>query len=100
MMLTDTYETITTFWTNFSIADHFGSEAVRDTWRRAFREWKSDYKYLTELVMVLNHKIWEHWNNGNEPMARVYNSLWERTAAYADETLKGEELSYYYQVTD
>ncbi len=51
----------TTFWQDFTIADKFGKDAVLDTYRRAFEEWKGDYRYLTELVMVLNHKIWEHY---------------------------------------
>ena len=52
------YECKTTLWMDFSIADRFGIAAVRDTFRRAFREWKGNTVYLTELVMVLNHKIW------------------------------------------
>ena len=53
------YETFTTFWQDFSIADRFGVAAIKDTFTRAFNEWKHDYKYLTELVMVLNWKIWQ-----------------------------------------
>lgn len=34
------YEPISTFWTDFSIADTFGKEAVKDTYERAFAEWK------------------------------------------------------------
>ena len=52
------YELQTTFWEDFSIADRFGLAAVLDTFNRAFREWKGDYKFLTELTLVLNHKIW------------------------------------------
>ena len=51
------YELQTTFWNDFSIADRFGLSAVQDTFNRAFEEWKEDYKYLTELVLVLNHKF-------------------------------------------
>lgn len=51
------YKPMTTFWQDFSIADAFGIAAVVDTFKRAFKEWKDNYKYLTELVMVLNHKI-------------------------------------------
>ena len=51
------YKPMTTFWQDFSIADAFGVAAVEDTFKRAFNEWKGNYKYLTELVMVLNHKI-------------------------------------------
>ena len=56
----------TTFWQDFIIADRFGIPAVKDTFRRAFGEWKRDYRYLTDLVLVLNHKIWEHYEK-NEP---------------------------------
>ena len=51
------YECITTFWEDFSIADAFGIEAIKDTFKRAFEEWKTNYKYLTELVIVLNIKL-------------------------------------------
>ena len=44
-------------------AERFGAEAIRDTFKRAFTEWKHDYKYLTELVMVLNHKCWQFYQN-------------------------------------
>lgn len=93
------YECKTTFWMDFTIAEHFGPKAVRDTYRRAFKDWKNDVVYLTELVMVLNHKIWQ-WHELNEPLARLYNDLWEKAATYASENLKGEDLSYYYRITD
>ena len=44
------YKPITTFWEDFSIADKFGNEAVNDTFKRAFTEWKGNYAYLTEMV--------------------------------------------------
>ena len=49
------YELQTTFWEDFSIADRFGLSAIQDTFKRAFEEWKNNYKYLTELILVLNH---------------------------------------------
>jgi hypothetical protein len=52
----------TTFFEDFTIADKFGKDAVLDTYKRAFKERKSDYKYLTELVIALNWKIWEHYD--------------------------------------
>ena len=89
----------TTFWMDFSVADVFGLDAVRDTYNRAFEEWKHDYRYLTDLVMVLNHKIWQ-WYEKRDDLARLYDELWDKTALYAIENLKGEELSYYLNVTD
>lgn len=93
------YEVRTTFWEDFSIADLFGLPAIQDTFNRAFGEWKEDYKYLTELILVLNHKIWQHYEK-KPNVATLYNSLWEQADRYAAENLKGEELEYYYDVTD
>lgn len=44
------YEVRTTFWEDFSIADLFGLPSILDTFKRAFKEWKGNYVYLTELV--------------------------------------------------
>lgn len=93
------YECKTTFWMDFSIADRFGIAAVRDTFKRAFREWKGNTVYLTELVMVLNHKIWQHYER-NERLAEVYNDLWEQASTYAEANLTGEDLDYYFRTTD
>lgn len=65
----------TTFFQDFSIADAFGLSAVEDTYKRAFEEWKSNVVYITELVIVLNHKIWQHYEK-NRPLAELYNKLW------------------------
>ena len=93
------YECKTTFWQDFSIADRFGTSAVRDTFKRAFNEWKDNYIYLTELVMVLNHKIWDHYET-REDLAVVYNELWQKADNYGLENLKGEELNYYIRTLD
>lgn len=55
------YKPFTTFWQDFSIADTYGLQAIQDTFNRAFDAWKDNYKYLTELVLVLNHKIFHHY---------------------------------------
>lgn len=93
------YETKTTFWEDFSIADVFGVSAVRDTYNRAFKGWKDNHIYLTELVMVLNWKVWQHYEN-NETLARVYQELWEKADYYACNNLEGEEAEYFFRVTD
>lgn len=90
----------TTFWQDFSIADAFGAAAVQDTFDRAFGEWKDDYLYLTDMVAVLNHKIWQHYESGNEPLAALYDKLWKQAEAYGYDNLKGEELKYFWRVLD
>lgn len=93
------YQCFTTFFEDFTIAEKFGLNAVKDTFNRAFKEWKSNYKYLTELTMVLNWKIWQHYEK-NEKLAELYNSLWEKADTYAGKHLKGEELYYFCSTTD
>lgn len=94
------YEPKTTFWSDFTIAEACGGEkAIRDTYNRAFNEWQGDYVYLTELVMMLNWKIFEHYET-NQELAKVYDSLWRKSDAWCMENLKGEALNYYIKTTD
>ncbi len=93
------YKPITTFYMDFSIADRFGISAVKDTYRRAFEAWKDNYKYLTELVMVLNWKQYEHYEK-NQALTEVYYNLWEQARGYALDNLKGEEFEYFWRCTD
>ena len=99
MCLENGYEMVSTFPMDFSIADKFGLDAVRDTFKRAFDEWKDNYIYLTELVITLNWKIFEHYQT-NSLLASLYNDLWEEADSYACENLKDEELLHFYRVTD
>ena len=94
------YQPQTTFWSDFGIAEPFGEKAIEDTYNRAFREWKNDKVYLTELSMMLNWKIWQHYDRGNEKVARLYDKLWKQTDKYAHTHLKGDDLQYYIRTTD
>lgn len=89
-----------TFWMDFTIADAFGVNAIEDTFKRAFKEWKSDYKMLTALVVILNHKIWQHYEAERHNIAKLYDSLWRQAEDYALTNLKGDELQYYYNIID
>lgn len=94
------YKCITTFWDDFAIADRFGIEAVKDTYKRVFKEWRRNYKYLTELVLVLNHRCWMHYENGKMELSRLYADLYHEANDWAGENLNGEEYQYYFQITD
>lgn len=93
------YRPITTFYMDFSLAEPFGLDSVKDTYNRAFEEWKYQYTFLTELVMALNWKMWEHYNH-NDKLAHLYNDLWKAADKYAVEHLQGDELSYFLHSTD
>ena len=93
------YKTLTTYWDDFSIAERFGIKAIADTFREAVNEHYRNYKILTELVLILNHKIWYYYEK-NERLAKLYNNLWETLDQWCCNHLKGEELSYYYRILD
>ncbi len=89
----------TTFWMDFTIADQFGMDAVLDTYKRAFEGWRTDVRYLADLVVVLNHKIWQHYQT-NEPLARLYDRLWREATNWAWEHLEGDDATYFFEYTD
>ena len=92
----------TTFTQDFMIAERFGLAAIRDTHRRAFGGWKTSYKYLTELTMTLNHRLF-HWYataGADDPRTILYNDLWQKTDNWAYNHLKGAELSFFLRVLD
>lgn len=87
------------FARDFTIADIFGEDAVRDTYNRAFREWKDNVDYFASLVMTLNHKIWA-WHGKDDSLARVYDELWREADSYGCDHFKGDDLSYYLNFLD
>ena len=97
------YEPITTFWQDFSIADKFGKNAIKETAEKAFEEWKDDYKFLTELIMVINHKSWEY-SNSNLDLCSFYSNLYyeydEKAINYLEKKKDQEAISYYFKTLD
>lgn len=93
------YKPVTTFYKDFSIADQFGTNAINDTYNRVFDEWKNNYKFLTELVLVLNWKIYEHYED-NKEYAKLYNELYEQANDYAIYNLKDNESDYFYEMSN
>lgn len=90
----------TTFWDDFWIGYMFGGEAgVRDTFKRAFAEWKDNVEYVTELVMVLNH-LGDIWWEKSKRVARLFYGLFEEVYDWCREHLVGEDREYFYRVTD
>ena len=90
----------TTFWDDFWIGLLFGGiEGVCETYDRAFKEWRGDVVYVTELAMVLNH-LGDFWWERQRRVAEVFYDLYEQTDSWCREHLKGDDREYYYRVTD
>lgn len=93
------YQIKTTFWDDFSIADIFGVTAIKDTFQRALNEWKNNCVFLTELVLVLNHKLWAYYEK-NDEYFKLYTELYNKANNYALDNLKDNEFSYFFRITD
>ena len=93
------YKFETTFWEEFSVADQYGSEGIVEHYNLVFNQWKDNLKYLTELVLVLNIKIFI-WYKEDDDLGLTYDQLWKKTDQYALETLKGDDLHYYLHTLD
>lgn len=94
------YKVKTTFWADFTIADKFGASAVKDTFKRSFRDWKKNYEYITELAIVTNWKCWEHYHRHNMELSQIYSDMYYKVRNWCINHLKGDELKYYLQWTD
>ena len=92
------YKPISTFYTDFSIADKFGLDAVKETFDRVFKEWRDDVKMGTELAMVMSWKSFEHQNNSR--FCHLYSQLYYKMDNYCCNKYKGEDLKYYLRTTD
>lgn len=94
------YKPVTTFFTDFSIADGFGISAIKDTYNRAFKHWKEDVKFVTELCMVLNWKCWQHYDEGHTKVSELYSELYYKLRDWCIDNLMGDDLKYFFETTD
>lgn len=93
-------QTKTTFYKDLTLAELVGgAKGVRDTVKRVVASWQNDVEYMSEFVVALNHKIWQHYKN-NESLARVYDELWCKVDEDCREYFKGDDLNYYYKYID
>lgn len=96
------YKRKTTFYSDLSIAEWYGAKDVIDTYRRVMKEWLDNIEYITEFVLCLNWKCWEHHGKNNMTMSQMYSELYYKSVDKALEHYKGDRkaLDYYYEVTD
>ena len=91
---------ITTLMTEFTIADSFGPDAVKTTFERS-KHYLSDYKIWSEMVIVLNQKIWEY-SKTDQTLSSLYEELWSKAQNMFFERYANndEAKEYYLKTTD
>lgn len=93
------YEMQTTFFMDFRIAEEFGVEGVRETFNNAFKSWKHNHVYLTELAIVMSNNSIAHYES-NKELSETYTKLYYQVDQYCMDNLKGKELEFYIKTTD
>jgi len=86
----------TLFYADFKVAEPFGEKAIRETFQNCGDLTKRD----AELSVVLNHLLWEAYNNGREKIARLYDELWRKVHGLCRSWTEEERVSYYFELTD
>lgn len=91
----------TTFFMDFTIADKFGVYAIKDTFRNGLKYAITDVEIYGQFVLALNHKIWQHYEKGNQYLAKVYDALWRKADEDAYKYFTSEEdRRTYFEITD
>lgn len=96
------YRRRTTFYADLSIAEYYGEANVKDTYNQVMKEWLDNIEYITEFVLCLNWKCWEHHGRDNRELAVLYHDLYYKAVGEVMEHYKNDQKSllYYYEITD
>lgn len=92
---------ISTFYSDLSIAEWFGQEAVQETYDDVCKHWLKDVEMFTEFIIALNYKCWE-WYDKEIDASQFYADLYHKAdELFADHYKDDKEaLEYYYRETD
>ena len=93
------YKFETTFWEEFSIAENYGVNAVKEHYDLVFPQWRDNIRFLTELVLVLNLKLFI-WFGVDDDLGKLYEALYMDADTYALSTFEGNDLDYYLHTLD
>lgn len=89
----------TTFYADLSIAEYYGVEGVKDTYKNVMNSWGDDLEFMCEWVIALNQKIWQHYKT-DEAIGRLYDELWRKADEYCMNHFKGDDLTAYLKYVD
>ncbi len=85
-----------TYWNNMY---RFREDRERNKRYNYGDQWKDNIKFLTELVLVLNLKLFI-WFKVDDDLGKMYEDLYVDADAYALCTFKGDDLHYYLHTLD
>lgn len=101
------YEKLTTFYGDLSIAEWYGKESIIDTYNTVVESWFDNVKFFTEFVMCLNLKCWEHYGdaeaddtNESQELSELYASLFYKAKDLVYDKWTGDDIDYFFDITD
>lgn len=62
--------------------------------------WRTNFKLLSELALVLKLKVETHLNFHADGLYDIYKEHFDEVNKFALENLKNEELDYYHKMVD
>ena len=97
------YVPFTTYASDFILAEIEGTAGVIETAKKAWKYWKTDYKWATEIIMVINFLAWYHYEEDvNIPLSSLYSELYYKYMDLFYEQFEGdsEATDYFFEMTD
>jgi len=92
------YQPLTLFYTDFSVSEDYGADAVQETFEYCFQmAISSGIAPLTELVLVLMCKA-EEVSENDAALAKIYEGFWKKVDDYVCDNFKGYKLYHYYKI--
>ena len=92
------------FWGEFDTVELCGPATIRGLAEAEFDRYKDDAVSLTDLVMVINHKSWNHHDMGNENLCALYAELYykyyEKVINFLDNEGREDDLTYFIRTLD
>ena len=97
-----------TFPADFAIADWYGEDAVRNTFKKVIKSWGDDYKAFTEIVLSINLLSWandqlvKQGMTDREKWVDFYTDLYydAQDKFYAKCGGNDEACDYFFEMTD
>ena len=87
------------FASDFGIADPFGRPAVKDTFKRAFDEWKNSPEMMAEMCVTLNLAVNRYYGLDDE-WYEMYLSLFEKAYNWCLDHYKGDDFDKWFEIVD
>ena len=92
------------FWEAFDDAEEAGNSTVIAIASILYQRWCDRIHELTDLVMVINHKSWDHYEKRNIGFQELYTDLYyeyyEKAINYMEKKGMDSELTYFIRTLD